>query len=146
MNLGCSSIFYQHTNTRKSFIDKKGIRLLTLHFLTSCELYTFLFYTDTTNSANLTKFGRDKVIYDALVKVLSAEDAAVMRVSAVPLAKVLGIMCAGESRVTVSQVDHFMEKLLSSIELETKVRVINVLNIFTRSFFLHKFYKIIFFI
>eukprot|EP00088_Acartia_fossae_P049547 TRINITY_DN5464_c0_g1_i1.p1 TRINITY_DN5464_c0_g1~~TRINITY_DN5464_c0_g1_i1.p1 ORF type:complete len:413 (+),score=46.57 TRINITY_DN5464_c0_g1_i1:630-1868(+) len=127
----CHAITYLVTQVSETKILEEHIGRLLPFILRWCDSWMvrprllaariLLPLLDNTNSANLTKFGRDKVVYDALVKVLSAEDAAVLRVSAVPLVKVLGIMCAGESRVTVSQVDLFMDKLFSSIELETKV-------------------------
>jgi hypothetical protein len=72
-------------------------------------------------SSCFTKFGRDKVIYDALVKALSSQDACVLQVSMSPLRKVLEMTCRDEDKTCVSMIDQFMSKLFTSIDLETKI-------------------------
>lgn len=77
-------------------------------------------------SASYTKFGRDNVVYDALIKSLSCQDACVLQVSLGPLRKVLEMTCKDEDRISVSTIDHFMSKLFTSIDLETKVEKKNL--------------------
>lgn len=72
-------------------------------------------------SSYLTKFGREKVIYDTLIKALSTQDACTLEVAASPLIKVLGIICKEENKVSISQIDDFISKLFTSIDVDTTI-------------------------
>lgn len=72
-------------------------------------------------STYFTKFGREKVIYDALIKALSTQDACTLEVAASPLKKVLEIICKDEERASVTLIDHFISKLFTSIDVDTAI-------------------------
>jgi len=68
-----------------------------------------------------TKFGRERVIYDALIKALSSQEACTLEVAASPLVKVLEMICKEENKTSISQIDNFISKLFTSIDVDTNI-------------------------
>jgi len=71
-------------------------------------------------SSSFTPFGRDKVIYEALVKCLNSQDLCIIQAASSPIVKVVKMITIDQNKGSLSHIDYFIDKLFTSLDIESK--------------------------
>jgi len=71
-------------------------------------------------SSSFTPFGRDKVIYDALVKCVNSQDLCIIQAASSPITKVVKMITYNQDKSSLSHIDYFIDKLFTSLDMESK--------------------------
>jgi len=75
-------------------------------------------------SSCLTKFGREKVLYDAFLSLLNSQDLEVLEAVQMPILHLLQLITNVQERgdpTKIRTVDHFISKLLGSLDMESNM-------------------------